>query len=331
VLLYTDGLVERRLRTPRAGMDLLQEVAAHAEKDGTGDDDPVDRLGEAAIEGMAGEGYDDDVSVLTLRLTEPTEPLHLELPAVVGAERTVRSRLHAWMSAAGLDEADALDLQLAVGEAVANAVSHAYLDEPGPVEVDVEHDRTGRVAVTVADRGRWRHSDPAAPHPSSGRGLRMMRETTDLCEIERTPEGTVVSMDRAVGVPTVLRLTAGAPSSAVPRPRAGDDPGAALRIARNERAERAHLQLEGWLDATGVPDLRAKAMAACRGGAHPLTLDLEAVTGIASAGVQLLFELAELAPGGEPVELRASPRSAVMHILDMVDLRHLVTPPAQPR
>ncbi|WP_214405041.1 SpoIIE family protein phosphatase [Pseudonocardia lacus] len=332
VMLYTDGLVERRRRAPRAGADMLREVVAHAGASsadpGSAEGDPVDLLCQAALEGMAGDGYDDDVSVLTLRLTDPTPPLHLELEAVLGSERAVRHRLHRWLSEVGVDEADALDLQLAVGEAVANVVEHAYPDGPGPVEVDVEHDRIGRVAVTVADRGRWRPHDAVA-RTGSGRGLAMMRETTDLCEIERTAEGTVVSMDRAVGVPTVLRLTAGIPSAGAEDGAEGADPRVGLRIVRNERSERAHLELDGWIDATAVAELRAQAIAACRGGAHPLTIDLEAVTGLASAGVQLLFELAELTPGGEPVELRASPRSAVMHVLEMVGLHRLVTPGAR--
>jgi anti-anti-sigma regulatory factor len=157
----------------------------------------------------------------------------------------------------------------------------------------------------------------------------MMRETTDVCEIDRTPEGTIVSMDRGVGVPTVLRLTAGS----LPGQRAGDgpagtDPGSALRIERDVRSERARLELSGWLDSAAVPELRAEAMRACRAGAHPLTIDLDAVTGIASAGVQLLYELAELTPGGEPMQLRAAPRSAAAHVLAMVDLGRLVTAPA---
>jgi PAS domain S-box-containing protein len=310
VLLYTDGLVERRHRAVREGVDRLPVVAGGAPT--------PDRLCETVLEAMAGDGFDDDVSVLALRTTPPTPPLYLELPAVSGAERVVRHRLHGWLSAVGVDQADALDLQLAMGEAVANVVAHAYQDAPGPMTVEVEHDRAGRVAVTVTDSGCWQERQPDGQHSSSGRGLRMMREITDVCEIDRTPEGTVVSMDRSVGVPTVLRLAADGPAT-----RAAD-PVAALRIVRNTRTERALLELEGWLDHAAVPELRTEALRASRGGAHPLTLDLEAVTGIASAGVQLLFELAELAPGGEPLELRASPHSAVTHVLDLVDLSHLV-------
>jgi PAS domain S-box-containing protein len=329
VLLYTDGLIERRHRPPREGVDLLGGVAASSATAIAGQDrnaDPVDRLCESVLEGLTGSGYDDDVSVLGLRLTQPTAPLRLELPAASGTERIVRSRLHEWLSAVGVAQADALDLQLAVGEAVANVVVHAYPGEPGPVVVEVEHHRAGRVAVTVSDQGRWQRTESDGAHSRSGRGLRMMRETTDVCEIDRTPEGTVVSMDRTVGVPTVLRLTAGVAPDVV----GADDwhPVAALCIERNSRSERAHLELTGWLDAAAVPDLRAETLRASRGGAHPLTLDLEAVTGIASAGVQLLYELAEMAPGGEALELRASPRSAAAHILGLVDLQHLIRTPA---
>lgn len=312
VLLYTDGLVERRHRAVREGVDRLPTVAVGAPS--------PDGLCETVLEAMAGDGFDDDVSVLALWITPPTSPLSLELPAVPGAERVVRQRLHAWLNAVGVDQADALDLQLAMGEAVANVVAHAYEDAPGSMTVEVEHDRNGRIALTVADQGRWQERQPGGQHASSGRGLRMMRETTDVCEIDRTPDGTVVSMDRTVGVPTVLRLAADGPAATAP------DPVPALRIIRNTRTERALLELDGWLDHAAVPELRTEALRASNGGAHPLTIDLEAVTGLASAGVQLLFELAELAPGGEPLELRASPHSAVAHVLELVDLRHLVRP-----
>jgi PAS domain S-box-containing protein len=319
VLLYTDGLVERRHRALQEGVDRLRAVAGAITRT---QGEPVDRLCRTALEGMEGDGFDDDVSVLALWLTVPVEPLRLELPAEPGAERAVRKRLHEWLTAVGVDQADALDLQLAVGEAVSNVTAHAYPDTTGPVIVEVEHDRAGRVSVTVADRGRWQQPGPGGRHSGSGRGLRMMRETTDLVEIERTDDGTVVSMDRAVGVSTVLRMAADA--AVEPAPHV--DPRPALRIVRNTRTERAHLELDGWLDAAAVPELRAEVLRSSVGGAHPLTIDLEAVTGIASAGVQLLFELTELAPGGEPLELRASPHSAAVRVLDLVDLRHLVTP-----
>jgi anti-sigma regulatory factor (Ser/Thr protein kinase)/anti-anti-sigma regulatory factor len=326
LLLYTDGLVERRHRAAEEGVERLRETVALGFGAGAPEssDDPVDRLCEVALEGMAGDGYDDDVSVLALRLTEPVEPLRLELPAVPGSERVVRHRLHEWLGDAGVGPSDELDLQLAVGEAVANAVVHAYPDGPGPVEVDIEHDRSGRVVVTVADRGAWQ--EPDGTRSSSGRGLRMMGESTDVCELERTAEGTVVSMDRAVGVPTVLRLNAGKPGTSAALPGAGRPPTEGLRIERNTLSRRALLELTGWLDSTVVDELRADALRACRGGAHPLTLDLEAVTGIASSGVQLLYELAELAPGGEPLVLRASPRSAAAYVLGLVDLQRLVSP-----
>jgi serine phosphatase RsbU (regulator of sigma subunit)/anti-sigma regulatory factor (Ser/Thr protein kinase)/ABC-type transporter Mla MlaB component len=323
VLLYTDGLVGRCDRPLQERFDRLCEVTGATTRT-TGD--PVNRLCAAALEGMEGGGFDDDVAVLALWLTAPVEPLRLELPAGPGSERVVRRRMHEWMTAVGVDQADALDLQLALGEAVSNVTAHAYPDSTGPMVVEVEHDRAGRVSVTVADRGHWQDPEVSGRHSGSGRGLRMMRATTDLVEIDRGPDGTVVSMDRTVGVPTVLRM---APDTATVADLLAD-PVPALRIVRNSRSERTHLALDGWLDAASVPELRTEAMRSSRGGAQPLTIDLEAVTGIASAGVALLFELAELAPGGQPLELRASGRSAAVRILDIVDLRHLLAPPATP-
>lgn len=95
------------------------------------------------------------------------------------------------------------DLVLAVSEAVANSVDHAYAGtaEPGGVEVHAEVNRradgTWRVVASVTDAGRWR---PAAGQPGyRGRGLHLMRACTDEMQITVNDEGTqVVLVSRSI-------------------------------------------------------------------------------------------------------------------------------------
>lgn len=88
------------------------------------------------------------------------------------------------------------DLQLALGEAVANGVEHAYGPaEAGTVAVDLEI-RSGAeraVLVRVVDHGRWR----PAPESSGyrGRGIRLIRRLADRVEVTATTVGTQVCFE----------------------------------------------------------------------------------------------------------------------------------------
>jgi anti-sigma regulatory factor (Ser/Thr protein kinase) len=84
-------------------------------------------------------------------------------------------------------------LALAVTEACANVVRHAYaeLDAPGDVEV-----RVGRVGavmtVEVADNGRG--MVPRFDSPGHGVGLALIAAVADVVEIRGRRGGTVVRM-----------------------------------------------------------------------------------------------------------------------------------------
>jgi len=81
---------------------------------------------------------------------------------------------------------------VAVTEAAANAVEHAY----GPVDAafDVEASATedGEVCVIVRDQGRWR---PPRGH-NRGRGTLLMQELMDHFEVATSEDGTEVRMRR---------------------------------------------------------------------------------------------------------------------------------------
>jgi anti-sigma regulatory factor (Ser/Thr protein kinase) len=82
---------------------------------------------------------------------------------------------------------------LAVNEAVANAIEHGRA-ERARVVVEAEIDELV-LRATVRDRGRWldRPSDP-----DRGRGLLLMEALMDEVAVDRSPEGTTLTLRRRV-------------------------------------------------------------------------------------------------------------------------------------
>lgn len=91
-----------------------------------------------------------------------------------------------------------MDLQLALGEAVANGVEHAYgKGDPGTVDVDLEicgtGDRGAVVAVRVIDHGQWRPTPLVTGY--SGHGLAMIERLAERVEVSATCFGTQVCFE----------------------------------------------------------------------------------------------------------------------------------------
>jgi serine/threonine-protein kinase RsbW len=104
-------------------------------------------------------------------------------------------------SVARLDDSTLADLKLAVTEACANAVRHAYAEEePGDVRLSMRLEEDGTLVVEVSDDGggfdiggvrRW---DPSSMR-ESGMGFEIMRSIVDDVEIVSAPaSGTVVRL-----------------------------------------------------------------------------------------------------------------------------------------
>jgi anti-sigma regulatory factor (Ser/Thr protein kinase) len=89
------------------------------------------------------------------------------------------------------------DVLLAVNEALANAVEHAYAGTSGNVDLTVRYD-VGRdvLTATVEDYGHWRPPDNTVDqrHSRRGRGLVLMRALAEDTAIESTERGTRVSL-----------------------------------------------------------------------------------------------------------------------------------------
>jgi anti-sigma regulatory factor (Ser/Thr protein kinase) len=186
LLLYTDGLVERRGRSLTDG---ITEAAAAAVD---GSEHSLEDLATQLMATLAPTGgYGDDVAVVLYR--HPA-PLELAFPADTAQLRPVRARLRRWLDGCGLSTPLAQDALVAAGEAVANAIEHGHRDNPGQ-EIRLRAVVIANLLrLTVADTGRWLPPGPE-PAPYRGKGLSLMRAMMDTVTIDTTAAGTTVTMD----------------------------------------------------------------------------------------------------------------------------------------
>jgi GAF domain-containing protein/anti-sigma regulatory factor (Ser/Thr protein kinase) len=191
LLLYSDGLVERRREVIDEGLNRLARAAAPAS--GAGAEEVCDRV-LGALFGDRTPG--DDVVLLVLRRTAAAAPLAVRVPAVPGQLSTVRGELRRWLTAAGATDLEAQDVLVACGEALANAVEHAYRGgEAGEIDLRVTLGPDGLLDATVRDFGRWQPPRLAADR---GRGLALMDALMDEVEIVRGRGGTQVVLRRRI-------------------------------------------------------------------------------------------------------------------------------------
>ncbi|MBO0877531.1 MAG: SpoIIE family protein phosphatase, partial [Pseudonocardia sp.] len=188
LLLYTDGLVERR----RVSIDVGIEAAA-AQLAGAAETTPDDVSDRLLAELRPAGGYDDDVAVLVYRQRPP--PLRLEVAADAVQLAPIRRRLRAWLAGASVSPDTAADVVTAASEACTNSIEHAYRGRPdGRVTLIASVDEETGLSITVADTGTWKA--PAADPGHRGRGITMMRALTDTVEIDRGAGGTTVRMTK---------------------------------------------------------------------------------------------------------------------------------------
>jgi PAS domain S-box-containing protein len=191
LLLYTDGLVERRDVPLDDRLLRLGEVAART-KGG------LDAMCDAIVEDAVGAGAPDDVALLAVRLSPTTGRLALRLPADPTVLTGVRRRLERLLQAAGASAHDQYEITLAICEAAANAIEHAY--GPADAEFELEAELVGQeLKARVRDRGNWRQERAADGEGTRGRGLGIIEGLMDDVEVTRSETGTTVRMRRALG------------------------------------------------------------------------------------------------------------------------------------
>ena len=186
LVLYTDGLVERR-RTPlddgiARAADFIQEGLAA----------PLDHLANQIMSRLApGGGYQDDVALLHVpparaAAAGSSRPMSVRSP-------TTRRALRGWLKRAGVDPDETMKVLIAAGEAIANAIEHGHRDSPnGRVRLDAIT-LVDQVLLTIIDTGGWKTPEPAS-NPHRGRGITLMRGLMQDVTIEPDAAGTTVHL-----------------------------------------------------------------------------------------------------------------------------------------
>jgi anti-sigma regulatory factor (Ser/Thr protein kinase) len=115
--------------------------------------------------------------------------LELELPAVPASVPAAR---HAAAHLAEEVGAIELDVKIAVTEAVANAVVHAYRDRAAGQIILRGSVEDGKLVIVVTDRGAGMKPNPNSP--GLGVGLALIAKVAEELRVEAGPEGTRLSM-----------------------------------------------------------------------------------------------------------------------------------------
>jgi anti-sigma regulatory factor (Ser/Thr protein kinase) len=195
LVLYTDGLVERRREVLDVGLDRLAALAPVIATT------PVADLADTLLDAMIAGTREDDVAVLVAR----SAPAHLHrcLAGSPDELAVLRRDVRAWFEPTGVKTSESEEMLVAIGEAVANAIEHAYAGRAhGPVEVELQRSEgdgnsTARVCAVVRDHGTWR---PPSGDVTRGRGIHLMRAFCPDVEVRRGDDGTEVHLARVFEV-----------------------------------------------------------------------------------------------------------------------------------
>ncbi len=185
LLLYTDGLVERRGSSIDDGMARATDLVQ------TGRSQTLDEVADHLMSRLEpGGGYPDDVALLLYR--QPT-PLAMDFAADASHLAPSRDALRSWLTQVGVEPEQIQDVLIATGEAVANAIEHGHCDRrEGTVSLRAAA-VVDRLQVTVRDTGRWKTPREVADI-RRGRGMGLMRRLMDGFTIHTDDVGTTVHM-----------------------------------------------------------------------------------------------------------------------------------------
>jgi serine phosphatase RsbU (regulator of sigma subunit)/anti-sigma regulatory factor (Ser/Thr protein kinase) len=187
VVLYSDGLVERRRERLHAGLLRLEGVMEGVR------DAPIAEVADGLIRQLTeGSQTSDDIVVACFRFTPPLGNHRITIPAAAEQLGGLRRDVLAWLGEQGMPRPRQADVLLGLGEACTNAIEHAYPQQPlGRIDVDLAN-HGHHVSVAVHDRGAWR---PSGQHSRfGGRGTSIMQEVSDRFGRTTTAAGTSVAM-----------------------------------------------------------------------------------------------------------------------------------------
>jgi serine phosphatase RsbU (regulator of sigma subunit)/anti-sigma regulatory factor (Ser/Thr protein kinase) len=189
LMLYTDGLIERRDESIDAGFQRLTAAAQAAAR--LADAPLADGVYRALLDETP---LEDDVALLAIETVPLDGPLEMVLPTRSEVLGGLRKTLERWLKVADATEDEIFDLTLSISEAATNVIEHAYGASEATFTISCQRDGE-EITATVRDLGRWRTTRP----PGGGRGLEIMRALVDSVNITSDEKGTVVILTKKLG------------------------------------------------------------------------------------------------------------------------------------
>jgi PAS domain S-box-containing protein len=187
VVMYSDGLVERRRERLDRGLNRLEAVASRLRNE------PIRNVADRLVAELTeGSPPEDDIVVACFRYTPAVEGIQRRITADSGQLARLRSDLRGWLEEHTLPTRLQGDVLLGIGEACTNAIEHAYQGvTEGSIDVEITHHRE-HVTARVTDHGTWR---PAGQHSRfGGRGTTIMKALAENFLRTTGTDGTRVLM-----------------------------------------------------------------------------------------------------------------------------------------
>ncbi|SPM34139.1 stage II sporulation protein E [Mycobacterium rhizamassiliense] len=185
LLLFTDGLVERKHESiddgiDRAAVSLVETMSL-----------PLDSVAEAVLRELAPPaGYDDDVAMVIYRRQHT--PLRIESEAAAGELADIRHQLADWLRDVEVRAMLIEDIVLVINEGCTNCVEHAYRGHNVGMMVLEVTAADSEIRARITDSGSWK--TPKVDPGNSGRGLVLMRILSTTMDISSTPDGTTIDI-----------------------------------------------------------------------------------------------------------------------------------------
>jgi serine phosphatase RsbU (regulator of sigma subunit)/anti-sigma regulatory factor (Ser/Thr protein kinase) len=192
ILLYTDGLIERRGESIDVGLERLRSTAEPVVTVRAG----ADAISEVLDTLFGDRRPTDDVALMLVqRDVSPSWELEFAVQARARSLAGIRRAVSRWLEDVDVPSGEAKEVVTAVSEAASNVVEHAYGPSGGSITIRAKRE-PDRVHVAIRDTGEWRAFEVDRHR---GRGLRLMQGLMDHVEIGSSASGTIVTMQKQVG------------------------------------------------------------------------------------------------------------------------------------
>ena len=136
-------------------------------------------------------------TTLSFCSTAIPRPLELKFPADVSHLAPTRAALRSWLTRARVDPDQTMNVLVAAGEAVANAIEHGHRDSPEGTISLAATALVDQVQLTITDTGSWKPPQPT-PDPHRGRGITLMRGLMHDVTINPGAAGTTVHLSARI-------------------------------------------------------------------------------------------------------------------------------------